>query len=69
MEEKANIMVVLENPVPAFSKLVKDKGDGVQAKRESQVNEELRPPGHAQQRSIFGVHWDQMVGIMYVNLG
>ena len=49
--------------------MVKDKGDRAQAKGESQVNEELRSPGHAQQGSILGVHWDQTVGVTDVNLG
>ena len=55
--------------MPAFGKLVKDKGGGVESQGESQVNEEVRPPGHAQQGTILGVHWDQTIGIMDVNLG
>ena len=62
-------MVVLENPVPAFGKLVKDKRGRPQAEGESQVNEKLRSPDHAQQGSILGVHWDQTVGVTDVNLG
>ena len=69
MEEKANTMVVLENPVPAFGKLVKDKGGRAEAEGENQVNEELRPSSHAQQGTILGVHWDQMIGVTDVNLG
>ena len=55
--------------MPAFGKLVKDKGGRAEAEGENQVNEELRPSSHAQQGTILGVHWDQTIGVTDVNLG
>ena len=69
MEKETDAVVVLEDPVPALGKLVKDKRGRAETKRKSQVDVEALAPGHAQEGPIVWVDGDQPVRVANVQFG